>query len=169
VDGARRIARLCRENGVQRLIHVSAMNANVDSPSAYLRSKAMGEHAVQEEFKDAIIVRPSLLFGLEDRFFNRLWYLRTFFRGIPIVEGGNAIVRPLDVSDAASALAQLLRMENVEGKVVELFGYLLTLILICLDQKNIINMTLLSSSVILLRLDTHHILSPLLFIRHWLK
>ncbi len=122
MDGARRIARLCRENGVKRLVHMSAMNAHINSPSAYLKSKAIGEQVVQEEYKDAIIVRPSALFGLEDRFFNRMWFLRTFFRGIPVVEGGKARVRPLDVSDAASVLAQLLNMEGVEGRVVELFG-----------------------------------------------
>lgn len=72
MEGPRRIAKACRETGVNRLIHVSALGASHDSPSAFLRSKAEGEEAVKAEFPDVTIVRPSSIFGAEDRFLSRI-------------------------------------------------------------------------------------------------
>jgi uncharacterized protein YbjT (DUF2867 family) len=69
--GARAVAKAAREAGVRQLIHVSAIGADLKSASAYARSKAEGEAAVLEEFPDAIILRPSIVFGPEDEFFNR--------------------------------------------------------------------------------------------------
>jgi NADH dehydrogenase (ubiquinone) 1 alpha subcomplex subunit 9 len=72
VNGARQVAKLCREHGVSKLIHVSSLNARLDSPSAFLRSKAKGELAVLEEFPEATIVRPATMYGHEDRFWNKM-------------------------------------------------------------------------------------------------
>jgi NADH dehydrogenase (ubiquinone) 1 alpha subcomplex subunit 9 len=72
VDGARAIAEACAENGVSRFVHVSALNANEDSTSGFLRSKARGEKAVREVIPEATIVRPGTMYGQEDRFLNRI-------------------------------------------------------------------------------------------------
>ncbi|MEC9313220.1 MAG: complex I NDUFA9 subunit family protein, partial [Pseudomonadota bacterium] len=70
-DGAGRIARIAAEQGVQQLVHISALGADAESDSDYARSKAAGEAAVQEAFPAAVILRPSIIFGTEDQFFNR--------------------------------------------------------------------------------------------------
>jgi NADH dehydrogenase (ubiquinone) 1 alpha subcomplex subunit 9 len=70
VEGARTIAEVCMENNVARLVHVSALNASPDSPSAFLRSKFAGEQAVREVCPDVTIVRPATIYGYEDRFLN---------------------------------------------------------------------------------------------------
>src|SRR5271168_2959482 len=67
-----KLARLAREAGVERLVHISAIGADPRSPSAYARSKAAGEQAVRDAFPTATILRPSVVFGPEDQFFNRL-------------------------------------------------------------------------------------------------
>lgn len=69
-DGARSIARACREVGVPRFIHVSGMRATLDAASEYSRSKGEGEARVREEFPEAVIVRPSTIFGPQDRLIN---------------------------------------------------------------------------------------------------
>ncbi len=70
-EGARHVAEAARAAGAQALVHVSAIGANPNSPSVYARSKAQGEAAVREVFPDAVILRPSVVFGPEDDFFNR--------------------------------------------------------------------------------------------------
>ncbi|CAJ0910198.1 736_t:CDS:2 [Entrophospora sp. SA101] len=72
VQGAAIIAEVCREEGVDRLVHVSALNADINSQSEFFKTKALGENAVREIFPDVTIVRPSIVFGYEDRFLNRM-------------------------------------------------------------------------------------------------
>ena len=72
VVGAERIARIAAQNGVSRFVHVSHLNASLDSPSVFYRTKAEGEQRVTEAFPDATIVRPGQLFGYEDRLLNKL-------------------------------------------------------------------------------------------------
>ncbi|TPX41982.1 hypothetical protein SeMB42_g05328 [Synchytrium endobioticum] len=122
VDAARRIATIARDQGVSRLIHVSALNANASSPSKFLRSKALGEDAVLSEFPDATIVRPATCYGYEDRFLNRLgWYMvwPPFF---PIPGRGKARIRPVYGPDVALVLARLLNDAQSYASIVELPG-----------------------------------------------
>jgi NADH dehydrogenase (ubiquinone) 1 alpha subcomplex subunit 9 len=72
VKGARRIAEICKANGVSRFVHVSHLNASVGSPSEYYHTKALGEQAVREVFPEASIVRPSTMYGHEDKFLNNM-------------------------------------------------------------------------------------------------
>jgi len=72
VDGARAIAEACVENDVARFVHVSALNADENSTSGFLRSKALGEKAVREVIPETTIVRPGTMYGQEDRFLNRI-------------------------------------------------------------------------------------------------
>ncbi len=85
-QGAEAIAHAAHEAGASRLVHVSAIGADAKSPAAYARSKAAGEHAVLETFANAVILRPSIVFGPEDEFFNR-------FAGLARIEPLSAVDR----------------------------------------------------------------------------
>ena len=124
IDAAQRIARLARENGVSKFIHVSALNASVDSPSEYLRTKALGEQAVLSEFPDAVIVRPSRVFGHEDWLFRQMGFFTKFIPGsfIPLINGGLSKMRPVYVGDVAAALGMLAKNTPTNGNLIELYG-----------------------------------------------
>ncbi|XP_028414034.1 NADH dehydrogenase [ubiquinone] 1 alpha subcomplex subunit 9, mitochondrial-like [Dendronephthya gigantea] len=122
VEGARTIARAAKQAGVQRLIHVSALNASEDSLSHFLQSKARGEKALREEFPDAIILRPSDIYGHEDKFFNYYSYFRNIPLGIPLIDGGmNTRKRPVFVVDVAKAAVNAI-YDGKLGSTYELFG-----------------------------------------------
>ncbi len=93
VDGARAVARAAHKAGVKTLIHISTLCAHSKSASQYGRSKAEGETVVLEEFADAIIFRPSLMFGAEDRLFNRVAAFTRLSPLIPLIGGGQAKVQ----------------------------------------------------------------------------
>lgn len=124
VEGPRKIAKACRETGVTRLIHVSALGASTKSPSAFLRSKAEGEEAVKQEFPDVTIIRPSNLFGTEDRFLSRIAYLNLVpvFYGSPVINDGKQILQPVFVADVAQGMINLLRDNESIGKTYEFVG-----------------------------------------------
>eukprot|EP00128_Syssomonas_multiformis_P016121 Colp12_sorted_trinity150504_noHs@10050 len=122
VEGAQAIARACKEAGVERLIHVSALNASVDSPSAFLQSKALGEEAVRAEFPAATIIRPANIFGLEDRYLNRIAVYSKYPGGVPLVSGGHAKKSPVFVGDVSNAMVNAMRDPNSAGKTFELVG-----------------------------------------------
>lgn len=124
VGAARIIAEECAMAGNKRLIHVSALGANEDSESRWARSKAKGEAAVKSVYRDAIIVRPSTLFGSQDRFLN--WYATWLVQRpfTPLVNGGAAQLQPVYVNDVATVIKELAKMEydDVKGRTVELAG-----------------------------------------------
>ncbi|EDO34612.1 predicted protein [Nematostella vectensis] len=123
VDGARTIAKAAKEAGVERLIHVSALNAAVDSPSKFLHTKALGEQAVREEFPNATILRPGTVFGHEDKFLNYYAYLRSLPLGIPLIEGGmNTKKMPVYVADVAQSILEAIKEEASVGQTFELVG-----------------------------------------------
>lgn len=122
VDGAARIARAAAAHGVKRLLHVSAIGADPRGPSDYARSKAAGEAAVQEAFPAATIIRPSLVFGPEDQFFNLFAGLSRFAPVIPLYGGGHSRFQPVYVCDIASAIASLVYDIDGAGQTVELGG-----------------------------------------------
>ncbi|MGQ3487891.1 complex I NDUFA9 subunit family protein [Roseovarius pacificus] len=101
-EGAERIARLAAEEGVQRMVQISAIGANVDSDSIYAQTKARGEAAVLEHFPTAVILRPSVIFGSEDEFFNRFAGMTRFSPVLPVV-GADTKFQPVYVDDVASA------------------------------------------------------------------
>ena len=102
VRGARTIAEAAREAGA--LVHLSAIGADPESRSAYARSKAAGEAAVREVFPEAVILRPSLVIGPEDEFFNRFAMLARFLPALPLVDGGRTRFQPVVVGDVAEAV-----------------------------------------------------------------
>lgn len=101
-EGATRIARLAAEEGVDRLVHLSAIGADARSASDYARSKAAGEAGIRAHFPSAVILRPSVVFGPEDQFFNRFASLSRFGPVLPLV-GADTRFQPVYVDDVAQA------------------------------------------------------------------
>ena len=101
-EAAGRIARLSAAAGVRHLVHLSALSADINSDSAYARSKAKGEAAVLAAFPTAVILRPSIIFGPEDDFFNRFAKMARFFVVLPLV-GAETMFQPVYVDDVAQA------------------------------------------------------------------
>jgi uncharacterized protein YbjT (DUF2867 family) len=122
VDGARNVARAAREAGVTRLLHVSALGADAQSPSAYARSKAEGEAAVREEFPGATILRPSIVIGPEDQFFNRFGWMTRYSPILPLIGGGHTRFQPVYVGDVADAAIAALKDPKADGTTFELGG-----------------------------------------------
>ncbi len=121
-QGARRVAEAAVAAGARRLIHVSAVGASPTSPSLYARSKAAGEAAVQKAFPQATIVRPSIVFGPEDDFFNRFANLALFTPVLPLYGGGNTRFQPVYVGDVAEAVLRIANDPATAGKTYELGG-----------------------------------------------
>ncbi len=122
VEGARAVARAAREAGVKRLVHVSAIGADKSSSAAYARSKAEGEAAVLAEFPNAIIVRPSIVFGPEDEFFNRFANMARMSPMMPLVGGGRTRFQPVYVGDLATAIVNAGEGMGKSGTIYEVGG-----------------------------------------------
>ena len=120
--GARLVARAAKEAGVANFVHVSALGADPDSPSAYARSKGAGEQGVREFQPNAAIVRPSVLFGPEDTFFNRFATIARYSPVLPLIGGGETKFQPVFVGDVAQAVAKLLNGQGQAGAVYEAGG-----------------------------------------------
>lgn len=116
------LARLAREAGVERFVHVSAIGADLRSTSAYARSKAAGEEAVRDAFPTATILRPSVVFGPEDQFFNRLAAAAMFSPVMPLIGGGDTRLQPVYVGDVASAVVRCIDDSEAAGRTYELGG-----------------------------------------------
>jgi NADH dehydrogenase len=125
-EGAGRAARLAKAAGAEHFVHVSAIGADPASPSAYARSKAAGEAAVRAAFPEAVILRPSVVFGPEDDFFNRFATLARYLPALPLIGGGKTRFQPVYVGDVAAAVAAVLAAEAgpgpLKGRVFELGG-----------------------------------------------
>jgi NADH dehydrogenase len=122
VGGARVIARAARTAGAKTLIHVSSICAQANSITRLGRTKAEGEAAVLEEFPDAVILRPSLMFGAEDQLFNRVAALVRLSPLVPLIDGGRTKVQLIYVGDVAAAVAAACTGEAKPGTTYELGG-----------------------------------------------
>ena len=122
VDGPARLARVAAAAGAKHFVHVSALSADARSASAYARSKAEGEAAVKAAFPAATILRPSLVFGPEDDFFNRFAGLARLAPALPLVGGGTTRFQPVYVGDVADAVMAALDRPDAAGKTYELGG-----------------------------------------------
>ncbi|WP_164660560.1 complex I NDUFA9 subunit family protein [Tropicibacter sp. Alg240-R139] len=120
VDGAERVARLAAAEGIERLVHVSAIGADAESDSEYARTKAQGEAAVLGHMPNAMILRPSVIFGTEDQFFNRFAGMTRFGPFLPLV-GAETKFQPVFVDDVAKA-AVTGALGGANGGVYELGG-----------------------------------------------
>ncbi len=120
-EGARAIAEAAKAAGVDRVVHISAIGADPHGASAYARSKAEGEAAMLAAAPSAVILRPSVIFGQEDDFFNRFATMARFFPIIPIV-GAETRFQPVYVGDVAEAVAAAVAGRAQPGAVYELGG-----------------------------------------------
>ncbi|MBN2907400.1 MAG: complex I NDUFA9 subunit family protein [Rhodobacteraceae bacterium] len=100
--GALHVAEEAAKAGVARLVQISAIGADSHAKSAYAETKGRGEEAVKEHFPDAVILRPSIVFGAEDQFFNRFASMARFSPFLPVT-GGNTLFQPVYVDDVARA------------------------------------------------------------------
>jgi len=119
--GAEQVALAANAYGA-RLVHMSAIGAEETSPSLYAQSKARGEHAVRAASPDAVIVRPSVVFGPEDDFFNRFGSLARFLPALPLIGGGHTRLQPVYAADVAEAIAGLVESGAGAGKTYEFGG-----------------------------------------------
>jgi uncharacterized protein YbjT (DUF2867 family) len=120
-EGAERIGRLGAANGVHRLIQMSAIGADPNSPSQYGSTKGKAEQAVVAAFPSATILRPSLVFGVEDKFFNRFAEIARISPFMPVISGDTKM-QPVFVGDVANAVMAVLASNTSMGKVFELGG-----------------------------------------------
>lgn len=140
-EGPGRIARVAAAAGVKRLVHLSAIGADPHSPADYARSKAAGEAGLRAAFPEATILRPSVVFGPEDQFFNRFGAMALILPALPVIgasprlerwpEGGARIdwlgsggarFQPVYVGDVAEAIVRSLEEPAARGRLYELGG-----------------------------------------------
>jgi len=119
--GARYIAEASAALGVRHLVHMSAIGADISSPSAYARTKALGEAEVLKAFPEAVILRPSIIFGQGDGFFNLYGRLARLFPVLPVI-GAKSNFQPVYVGDVADAFVLAAEGKVKGGRVYELGG-----------------------------------------------
>ncbi|WP_305989286.1 complex I NDUFA9 subunit family protein [Roseibium sp. MMSF_3544] len=120
--GPRAIAEAARSAGLSAITHISAIGADADSKSAYARTKAAGEAGVLETLADSIILRPSIVFGPEDDFFNQFAEMARFSPVLPSIGGGVTKFQPVYVCDVAEAVARAVDGDLTPGATYELGG-----------------------------------------------
>src|SRR5438094_7442961 len=120
--GPARLARLAREAGVARFVHISAIGADPRSTSAYARTKAAGEEAVRDAFPTATIMRPAIVFGPEDQFFNRFAALAMVSPVLPLIGGGLTRFQPVYVGNVADAAVRCIDDPASADRTYELSG-----------------------------------------------
>jgi NADH dehydrogenase len=121
-EGAMHVARAAAAAGIGRLVHISGIGADEKSESSYVRARAAGERLVREAFPQATILRPSVMFGPEDAFFNQLAAIARLMPVLPLFGTGEVRLQPVYVGDVAEAVAKVLTIEAARGKIYELGG-----------------------------------------------
>ena len=116
------LSNLCNEIGINNLIHVSALGIKEKHLSRYIQSKLQGEKNIQENFKPSVILRPSVIFGPEDKFLNTFASIAQFSPVLPLIGGGKTKFAPIYVGDVAKAIVKALELNNSEPKIYELGG-----------------------------------------------
>ena len=116
------LANLSNEFGIRNLVHVSALGVKEKSVSKYMQSKLEGEKNIQEIFKSSVILRPSVCFGPEDKFFNTFASIAQFSPFLPLIGGGKTKFEPIYVGDVGKAIVKALELNNLKPKIYELGG-----------------------------------------------
>ena len=122
VEAARRIAHAAQRHGATRLIHISALGASDTSPAVSDRTKAEGEAAARDEFPGAVIVRPSLVYGEGDHFFNGFAAMAMRTPVLPLIGGGHTKFQPVHIDDMTTGLLALLGRPDTAGRIYEFGG-----------------------------------------------
>lgn len=121
VELPQKLARACAAHGVRRVVHISALGASLEGPSIYQRTKAQGEAALRQAGLDLTVLRPSVMFGAEDKFLNLFARLQQTFPFMPLA-GADARFQPVWVEDVAEALVRCLQDDKTIGQTYELCG-----------------------------------------------
>jgi uncharacterized protein YbjT (DUF2867 family) len=121
-DVPARLARIAAASGATRFVQISAIGADRNAPSAYARSQAEGEAGIRAAFPGAVILRPSIVFGPEDGFFNRFACMARYSPALPLIGGGVTRYQPVYVGDVADAIIRALHDDRAYGQVYELGG-----------------------------------------------
>jgi len=116
------LSELCNELGVKKLVHVSALGVKEGHPSQYMQSKLQGEKNIQDTFRQSVILRPSVVFGPEDKFFNTFATLAQFSPALPLIGGGKTVFEPIYVGDVAQTIVKSLELNNSKPSIYELGG-----------------------------------------------
>jgi uncharacterized protein YbjT (DUF2867 family) len=120
--GAEDVAVAAAERGITRFVQMSALGADLEAGSKYARTKAMGEAAVRKAIPQAVIIRPSVVFGVDDSLFNRFAGLASLLPVIPLPGGGETRFAPVHVGDLALAIANAVSDPACAGKTYEIGG-----------------------------------------------
>lgn len=141
-EGATRIARISSEMGIKRMVQISAIGADLESDSDYARTKAEGEAGVLKYQPDAVILRPSIVFGAEDEFFNRFAGMSRMSPVLPVV-GAKTRFQPVYVDDVAQAavmgvLGQAKGVYELGGPVTMTFRELMDLMLGVIRRRRLV-------------------------------
>lgn len=120
--GAATVARLAAEAGVTNFVHMSAIGADGKGESDYARTKGEAERAVKEAIPSAVIIRPSIVFGTEDEFFNKFASMAGISPALPLIGGGKTKFQPVYVDDVADAICEALVRPDAAGQVYEIGG-----------------------------------------------
>ena len=116
------LSNLCNELGTKNLIHVSALGVRERHTSQYMQSKLQGEKNIQDNFKPSVILRPSVVFGPSDKFFEKFAAIAQFSPFLPLIGGGKTKFAPIYVGDVAKAIVKSLELNNSQTKIYELGG-----------------------------------------------
>lgn len=137
-QGAATIAAAAKAAGIDRVVHISAIGADAASPSAYARTKAAGEAAMLAAVPSAVILRPSIVFGPEDDFFNRFAAMAEMAPALPLIGGGRTLFQPVHVGDVAAAVVGALAGKAKPGAIYELGGPEVLSFRACLEQVMVV-------------------------------
>ncbi len=121
-QGAESLAKIAKQQGVKTFISISAIGVDKSVNAKYARTKATGEKAVRSAFPEATILRPSILFGPEDNFFNQFARLGAISPVLPLIGGGRTKFQPVYAGDVARAVLAVLQRPDAAGKTYELGG-----------------------------------------------
>ena len=116
------LSNLCNELGIKNLVHVSALGIREKHVSKYMQSKMQGEKNIQDNFKPSVILRPSVVFGPSDKFFETFATIAQFSPFLPLIGGGKTKFAPIYVGDVAKAIVKSLELNNSQSKIYELGG-----------------------------------------------
>ncbi len=120
--GAEKLAQIAKQAGVQRFVHMSSLGVDKLVKSKYARTKSIGEKTVRAAFPEATILRPSVVFGAEDNFYNNFANMATFAPALPLIGGGMTRFQPVYVMDVARAVLAALESPEAIGETYELGG-----------------------------------------------
>jgi NADH dehydrogenase len=116
------LSKLCGELNIEKLVHISALGINETVSSQYMQSKLKGEKNIINNFDRSVILRPSVIFGPEDKFFNQFASLAEFFPVLPLIGGGLTYFQPIYVGDIVKSIVAVLEKEKINNNIYELGG-----------------------------------------------